>query len=106
MSNFRQQLHLIWADKVALAVAALAVVATGLMWVFVMLAAGAKGANHVLASVGVDGAIEGAAYLAGFWALLRALDFAFGGATAKMFTRPSEHPAAASLPVGGNLLAH
>ena len=81
----RNHLRLIWADKIALSLAILLLAIPALGWALVALAAGAAGANHVLASFGTDGVAEVAAGLFAVWASLRAIDFAAGGATYKLF---------------------
>ena len=106
MQNIREHLHLIWADKIVLTLVVLALFFTALIWVFVALAAGILGANHVLASVGVEGALEGGLAAAALWAGLRALDYAFGGATFRLFRAEPTAVTTPAIPVGGNLLAH
>jgi hypothetical protein len=104
MHNARKNLCLIWADKIALTLFILIAVVTAFVWGLAALAAGPAGANHVFASIGLDGALEVAAALFAVWATLRAMDFAFGGATYKLFHAEPEDGTV--LPVGGNLLAH
>jgi hypothetical protein len=104
MQNLRHHLRLIWADKIALTLAVLIAVLAAFGWALMALAAGAAGANHVAASIGFGGALEIGAVVLALWATLRAADFAFGGATYKLFHVEPE--TAAVLPTGGNLLAH
>jgi hypothetical protein len=105
MQNVRNNLRLIWADKIALTLAVLIVALAAFVWLLAVLAAGLAGASHVFASVGTDGALELAAIVFAVWATFRALDFAFGGSTYRLF---HAEPAADAplLQTGGNLLAH
>jgi F0F1-type ATP synthase assembly protein I len=104
MQNARVNLRFIWAEKIVLTLAALGAAIAAFGWVLVALAAGMTGANHVLASIGADGALEITAVLFAVWATFRAMDFAFGGSTYKLFH--AEREDAAVLPVAGKLLAH
>ncbi len=110
MPNMPKDLRLIWADKIVLWLAISIVALAALGWLLMALAAGAAGANHVLASIGIVGTLEICAALLVIWATFRALDFAAGGATYKLF---HAEPAADApvlqtpvLPTSRNLLAH
>lgn len=108
MQTTQNKLRLIWADKIALSLAVLIVAIPAIGWALVALAAGPLGANHVLASIGADGAIEVLATVLALWASLRAIDFLAGGATYKLFHTEEKAASASSareIP-GGNLLAH
>ena len=105
MQDTANRLRLIWADKIVFWLALLSAVLMAIAWVFIAAAAGPIGANHVLASFGWGGIAEGVAGLLAFWAGLRALDFAFGGATHKLFYAERQDDVAA-LPARENLLAH
>lgn len=104
MRNTSNNLRLIWADKLALWLVALIVALAAFAWIMVAIGAGPMGADHVLASVGVDGAVELGALLLALWATFRALDFVAHGSTYRLFhAAPTETPV---LPTGKNLLAH
>ena len=106
MRDSQNKLRLIWADKIALVLAVLVAVIPAIGWALIGLATGMAGANHVLASIGTDGAAEVLAMLVAVWLSLRAIDFAFGGSTYKLFhAEPAAH-ASPVLPTNGNLLAH
>ena len=68
MQMTRNNLRLIWADKIVLA-----------------LAAGPMGADHVLASIGIENVLELFCAVLAVWAMLRAVDFVAGGTTYKLF---------------------
>jgi hypothetical protein len=95
MRSVRSRLHLIWADKIALWLAFLAVAALVICWLLVATAAGVEGANHVALSFGLDSTLPVAAILLTLWALMRAIDFIAGGATYRLFVprRGPEIPA-------------
>jgi hypothetical protein len=104
MQHTPNKLRLIWADKIVLWLAILMAAMAAFAWVLIGVAAGPMGANHVLASVGTGGTLEIAALLLTLWAILRALDFAAGGATYKLFhALPARDESV--LPTSGNLLA-
>jgi hypothetical protein len=105
MRNTSNNLRLIWADKIVLSLAVLIAVIPAIGWGLVALATGAMGANHVLASIGTEGALDVIAVLLAVWAMLRALDFAAGGATYKLFHAEPVADASA-IPLGGDILAH
>ena len=105
MQNAPNKLRLIWADKIALTLAAVIVSMAASAWILVAIAAGFAGANHVLASFGTGYALEVVALVLAVWASFRAVDFAFRGATYKLFhTEPAADMRA--LQPGGNILAH
>ncbi|HEY4125225.1 MAG TPA: hypothetical protein VGM36_11465 [Rhizomicrobium sp.] len=96
MQNFRNHLHFIWADKIALWLAILFVAMAVLGWILVAAAAGVMGADHVVASLGLNGTPIVIAWVS-VWALLRAIDFIAKGSTYRLFvTEPA--PAAAATP--------
>lgn len=104
MRNASTNLRLIWAEKIVLWLVALMLAVAAFAWVLVAIAAGPTGADHVLASVGLDGAVELGALAVALWATFRALDFIAHGSTYRLFhSAPSETTA---LPTGKNLLAH
>jgi hypothetical protein len=85
MEDTRNKLRLIWADKIALSLTILIVAIPAFGWVLVAIAAGPAGANHVIESIGMDGALEVMGAVLTVWAALRGVDFAAGGATYKLF---------------------
>ena len=99
MQNIRNHLHFIWADKIVAWAAILFVAMTAIGWVLVAAAAGAQGANHVVASLGLNGGPIIIA-LVSLWALLRAIDFIAKGSTYRLFHTQPEPPAAAASPTG------
>jgi hypothetical protein len=104
MQNTSNNLRLIWADKIVLWLVVLALAVAAFAWVLVAIGAGAVGADHVLASVGVNGMVELGALILALWATFRTLDFVAHGSTYRLFhTAPTE---TAALPTGKNLLAH
>jgi hypothetical protein len=104
MQKTPNNLRLIWAEKLVLCLVSLVTALAAFCWVLVAIGAGPMGADHVLASIGTDGAVElGVAVLA-LWATFRALDFVAHGSTYKLFhTRRADAPV---LPTRKNLLAH
>jgi hypothetical protein len=84
MQNVRNHLRFIWADKIVLWLAILFVAVTAIGWVLVAAAAGAMGANHVVASLGLNSVPIIVAF-ASLWALLRAIDFIAKGSTYRLF---------------------
>ena len=92
MQNIRNHLHFIWADKIVLWVAILFVAMAAIGWLLVAAAAGAMGANHVVASLGLNSAPIIFA-LVSLWAVLRAIDFTAKGETYRMFHSQPEPPA-------------
>ena len=84
MQNIRNHLHFIWADKIALWLAVLFVAMAAIGWVLVATAAGVMGANHVIASLGLN-ATPIVIALVSVWALLRAIDFIAKGSTYRLF---------------------
>jgi hypothetical protein len=105
----QNKLRMIWADKIALALAILLVAIPAIGWGLVALATGTMGANHVLASIGTEGALEVAAVVFAVWASFRAMDYVAHGATYKLFhaEQVADAPVAQApvLPSGRNLLA-
>ena len=100
MEDTRDKLRLIWADKIALSLTILIVAIPAFGWVLVAIAAGPAGANHVVESIGMDGALEVIGAVLAVWATLRALDFAAGGATYKLFRAASGDAPATTRPGG------
>ena len=98
MQNIRNHLHFIWADKIVFWLAILFVAMAAIGWVLVAVATGAQGANHVVASLGLNGAPIVIA-LVSFWALLRAIDFIAKGSTYRLFHTEPEPPAAGAVHV-------
>jgi hypothetical protein len=90
MRSVRNHLHLIWADKIVLWLATIAVAALAICWVLVATAAGIGGANHVASSFGLDSALPIAATLLTLWAIMRVIDFIAGGATYRLFVPARE----------------
>jgi len=84
VQNIRNHLHFIWADKIALWLAVLFVAMAAIGWVLVATAAGVMGANHVIASLGLN-ATPIVIALVSVWALLRAFDFIAKGSTYRLF---------------------
>ena len=83
MRYSRKHLHFIWADRVVLWLAALFVALAVIGWILVALAAGPQGANHVVASLGLNA--TPVVILASVWATLRAIDFIAKGSTYRLF---------------------
>ena len=81
----RNNLRLIWADKIVLALAILLLAIPAFGWAIVALAAGPMGADHVLASIGIENVLELFCAVLAVWAMLRAVDFVAGGTTYKLF---------------------
>jgi hypothetical protein len=89
VQNIRNHLHFIWADKIALWLGIIFVAMAAIGWVLVAAAAGVMGANHVMASLGLNGAPI-VITLVSVWALLRAIDFIAKGSTYRLFvTEPA-----------------
>jgi len=87
MRNVQDRLHLIWADRIVLWLAIAVIAVAAICWCLVAVAAGAEGANHVVASFAADsGGIVIAALLT-LWAGLRAIDFIGHGATRQLVHR-------------------
>jgi hypothetical protein len=84
VQNIRNHLHFIWADKIALWLAILFVALAAIGWVLVAAAAGVMGADHVVASLGLNGTPIVIAWVS-VWALLRAIDFIAKGSTYRLF---------------------
>jgi hypothetical protein len=107
MENFRAELRLIWADKIVIALAVAIAGIAVLAWGLVAIAAGIAGANHVILSFGSGMAGGITVGLLVLWLLLRGLDWAAGGSTARLFARPHTprpHPEAMS--VGRHIVVH
>jgi hypothetical protein len=100
MRSVQNRLHLIWADRIVLWLAIVAVAALALCWCLVGVAAGVNGANHVVASFALDSGPIVLIALVSLWALLRAIDFIGGGATHRLVA-PAPEPDAAPPPVHG-----
>jgi hypothetical protein len=104
MQNIREHLHLIWADKIVLGIALVMAALAGVLWLLVALAAGLAGANHVIASFGTTVFQEAVLGFVAVWLALRAIDFAAGGSTYKLFAAQSPSTDASVLPAGKLIL--
>ena len=105
MQSIRENLRLIWADKIVLWMAITAAGLAAFTWLLAAVATGISGANHVVASLGTGGGSEVALGAFALWTTLRALDFVFHGSTWRLFhTNPAltERP----LAVAAGLAAH
>lgn len=87
----RKHLHFIWADRAVLWLAMLFVALAVIGWILVALAAGPAGANHVVASLGLNA--TPVIVLASVWATLRAIDFIAKGSTYRLFMAQPEQAA-------------
>lgn len=94
MDNLRENLRLIWADKIVLVIGISVLALTGIGWLLVAIAAGIAGADHVVASFVTEEGVYTVFSLAVFWLFLRGADFVFRGSTYRLFAnrRPSAWP--------------
>ena len=90
MKYSHKHLHFIWADRIALWLAVLFVALAVIGWILVALAAGPLGANHVVASLGLNA--TPVIILASTWAGLRAIDFIAKGSTYRLFHAEPDPP--------------
>ncbi|HXL99179.1 MAG TPA: hypothetical protein VN932_04555 [Rhizomicrobium sp.] len=80
-----RRLRFIWADKLVLFVALSALALATFLWVLALIAAGTAGAAHLVACVGTANVVNAGAAMVALWVALRAIDFAAGGSTRKLF---------------------
>jgi hypothetical protein len=80
-----RRLRFIWADKLTLFVALSALFLGTFLWLLALIAAGTAGAAHLVACVGTANVMKVGAAMAALWVALRAIDFAAGGSTRKLF---------------------
>jgi hypothetical protein len=107
VQHIRDQLHLIWAEKIALVLASLILGLTVFFWAVVAVAAGIAGANHVLAMTGVSWVEDGLIGVAILWVLFRAIDYAHGGSThALLSPHPVRKQDGRALPMASDLAHH
>lgn len=105
MQTNRDRFHLIGADRIALTLIAIMLIATALFWAMIVVAAGIGGANHVLASTGLSWLEDGLIGIALLWIALRGIDYARGGATRALLSRPAQTGEARGVLSGGKDLA-
>lgn len=78
--------RLMWADRIALAAAAIFLALFALVVLLVFVATGMLGTTHLIQSMGLR-VIGYTVLIAGsLWIAMRAVDFALGGRTYKLFT--------------------